>query len=367
MSNRNPKNPPEQLAPGRITYLVGAQYGSEGKGKVSQLLHEMRSYAAAVRIGGANAGHTIIHEGRAWAMQIIPCGWVDPLCRLVIGAGAVVDLPVLYREIRELEQAYGEGFITNRLFVDEKAFVVTDENRTREGGVDGDLHKSIGSTGKGVGLARIDRIRRSTEDNRTMAGWRDDSKLSPSLRGCVVDTLPLLLSMYDHGGHIMVEGTQGSGLSLIHGPWPFVTSEDTNAAGMASAVGFSPRLNSEVVLVARTLPIRVAGNSGPLRDEQTWEQVSELAGRSVTERTTVTKKTRRIGLWDPELFERAVDLNRPDWVALMFADYLPAPQLNAVVDDIGSLGLPVYVTSHGPLIEDTSVTLPGESLPATGE
>jgi adenylosuccinate synthase len=133
----------------------------------------------------------------------------------------------------------------------------------------------------------------------------------------------------------LLEGTQGSGLSLIHGPWPYVTSADTNAAQMAADVGLPPRMITKTLLVARTYPIRVAGNSGPMYQEISWDVISERMGRKITEQTTVTKKTRRVGEWDEYLFVKSCQLNAPTSVALTFVDYLsPADE---GVEDFPSL------------------------------
>ncbi len=130
----------------------------------------------------------------------------------------------------------------------------------------------------------------------------------------------------DSGKKVLVEGTQGSGLSLYHSPhYPKTTSRDTNAAAFMSEVGLSPRLVSEVVLVFRTFPIRVSGaQAGPLSDEFTWEEL-QLESNSPTpvhEYTSVTRKLRRLGRFDWESARAAIKMNRPTRLALNFTDYL---------------------------------------------
>lgn len=123
----------------------------------------------------------------------------------------------------------------------------------------------------------------------------------------------------------MIEGTQGFGLSLLHGGyWPNATSRDTSAAGLLSEAGLSPLDVDDVTLVLRYHPIRVAGNSGPLLNETTWEQVQRLSGRvdRLIEYTTVTKKVRRIAQFDPELVRRAIEINRPTRIVLNHIDYI---------------------------------------------
>jgi adenylosuccinate synthase len=132
----------------------------------------------------------------------------------------------------------------------------------------------------------------------------------------------LILGARERGENTLLEGAQGAGLSLIHGPWPYVTSTDTNASQMAADIGLPPRFINRTVLVVRSHPIRVAGNSGPLKNEITWAELSKRLGKEVEEKTTVTRKIRRIGEWDDDLFMAAVRINAPTSIALMFADYI---------------------------------------------
>ncbi len=251
-------------------------------------------------------------------MQSVPCGWINPTALLVLGKGMLVDFDQLDREVRLIRGTTGED-IRQRLIIDGGAMVLDGRHRQEEGGVDGTLHHRIGSTGKGVGAARRARMNRDPSQIRSVFNTVD---AWPDYRRCVVpDTVRHIQAAVSTGENLLLEGTQGSGLSLIHGPWPYVTSHDTNAAQLAADVGIPPHWVSQVVLVARTFPIRVAGNSGPLKYELTWDEISERVGKETVEKTTVTQKTRRIGEWDSELFMSAVRLNRPTSVAVSFIDY----------------------------------------------
>jgi adenylosuccinate synthase len=293
--------------------VVGAQYGSEGKGVVVHRLATRQHYEFHIRTGGPNAGHSFVHQGRPFTVQSVPVGFVDPNASLVLGAGAVINPRLLEAEIAMLEEA---GFeIRNRLYIDANATVLSIKDERSENHTAGELHQRIGSTGEGVGAARLKRIRRDMEEHSiVMLNLKTFDKM-----GMVCDTVSLL----DKAQSFLLEGTQGSGLSLVHGPWPFCTSADTNAAQLCADAGISPLRLKEVMLVARTMPIRVAGNSGPLINEVSWQALSDRLKKFVIERTTVTKKVRRIGEWDDELFRRAVRLNGPrPSVALTFLDYL---------------------------------------------
>lgn len=296
--------------------LVGGQYGSEGKGRIASMLTD--KFDVHVRVGGANAGHVFYHSGRPWIMCSLPCGWKNPKAQLVLGPGAVVDPDRLAIEVKDIEQVYGEGYVIGRLWIDPNATLTLPQDKLFEGGTAGELHHRIGSTGKGVGAARIGRLERINP----LRVVRNNPEFLARWHGQVAETVPTLHDWMTEGTRVFVEGTQGSGLSLTHGPWPFVTTSDTNASGLLSDCGIAPSWCSGVGLVVRTYPIRVAGTSGPMHDEQTWEDVSEQAGRAVSEQTTVTHKTRRVGAWDDALFRSAVLLNRPSHVFLTFGDYV---------------------------------------------
>ena len=299
---------------GKILAVVGAQYGSEGKGVVINYL--ANQYDVHIRVGGPNAGHSFVHEGKIYKMQVIPCGWTNPRAKIIIGRGALVNPKLFIQELELIEKVYPD--VKNRIFVDFKTGILDTQFADEEGHTHGELHKRIGSTGEGVGVARVARIRRDPINFRQAK----DTLPHEGFEGLLTDTVTLIHNEIKKGTNILLEGAQGAGLSLIHGDYPYVTSHDTNAAQMAADIGIPPQLITDVLLVARTYPIRVAGNSGGLKNEITWDEMSKRIGKPVLEKTTVTRKIRRIGEWDDELFNQAVMLNAPTSVALMFADYL---------------------------------------------
>lgn len=307
---------------GKVTALVGAQFGSEGKGVVA---YKMRNeFDISVRTGAPNAGHSFVHNGQIYKMQSLPCGWPNTNCTLILGAGALVNLEILEREIQMASKV--DPRIRERIYLDRNAGILEPAHHREEGGVDGAMHKRIGSTGEGVGPARRDRIMRDSANFRLAQHLAQNERDFLGINIC--DTVSLLSSSIKGGARVLLEGTQGAGLSLVHGEWPHVTSSDTNAAQMAADAGVPPQWVTDVILVARTFPIRVAGPSGPLTKEVTWEDMSARIGKKVVEFTTVTKKQRRIGEWDDLMFRKAVDLNAPTWVALTFMDYLSPLDVN---------------------------------------
>lgn len=300
---------------GRILAVIGAQYGSEGKGVItSSIAYE---YSVHVRVGSPNAGHTFYWNNDIHTMQSIPCGWINPNARIIIGRGALINIKYLLSEIEHIESYYPD--FTSRLFIDAKAGILDESFQQEEGGLHGDYNARIGSTGEGVGVARIARIKR---DKKLFSHFEDVAHLY-GLAHCITHNTPKLIAdLQDKGENILLEGTQGCALSLLHGEWPFVTSIDTNAASILSEVGIAPFRLTNVLLVARTFPIRVSGNSGNLKNEIDWRVLSSEIGRDVEERTTVTKRIRRVGRWDDDLLFEAILLNNPTSIALTFLDYV---------------------------------------------
>lgn len=291
-----------------ILAIVGGQYGSEGKGVI--VSHLADRFTLAVRTGGPNAGHSLIKDGKVWKMRSVPCTWVNPRCAMVIGPGGVIDPATLIREVNELEAA---GYdIRPRLMVDENATVITHRDIWGE---ETTIANSISSTGEGVGWARMRKISRGLEHWVPVAEALKDAGIR------VGDSLPVV-NMQALIGSVLLEGTQGFGLSLHHGQWPYVTSANCTAAQLASDAGLGITGEWGVMVVFRAFPIRVGGPSGPLSDEMTWDEMSTKLGKEVIERTTVTNKVRRIGRFNWEQSKRAVVANAASSQVLTFADYI---------------------------------------------
>lgn len=333
---------------GSVVALVGAQYGSEGKGAIAAKI--ANDFDVHVRTGAPNAGHTYyIDKPEHWAREdagspdsphhrmkvvarSVPVGVCNPQASLVIGAGGIIDLEQLLLEVEALDSLGLNA--SGRLQVDAKALVIDPlRHRDYEGGIRGHAHEQIGSTGEGVGIARMAHLARGVLvrdfawGNIDHAGDKDIRyKLESVGIGVTSDTSRILSAWWETGSKILLEGTQGSGLSSVHGPWPYCTSSDTNAAQLLVDAGISPTRLTSVILVARTFPIRVAGNSGPMLQETSWENIGESP-----EYTTVTKKQRRVGWWDDDLFKKAVRLNGPARVAVTFMDYID-PLVRGVTD-----------------------------------
>jgi adenylosuccinate synthase len=299
-----------------VTVVVGGQFGSEGKGKlVSHLACKSEGPTAVVRSGGSNAGHTADGFGRRFMLRQLPSGAVAPDCELFLAAGMQIDLDVLLDEIQRVDVG------PSRLRIDPNAVVISDVDRASERRAD--LNRRLGSTLSGTGFALARKVRRDPALRRAQD--------VPELDRYLLKVADALNSRVDEGAQVIVEGTQGFGLSLHHGTYPFVTSRDTTASAFLSECGLAPSLATEVLVVMRTYPIRVAGNSGPLRNELSWDQVARKAGypTALAEYTTVTGQLRRVAEFDWELATRAVAVNRPSAIALHGIDYVNHDDLGA--------------------------------------
>ncbi len=299
-----------------VDVLVGGQYGSEGKGQVAAYLAP--EYRLLVRVGGPNAGHKVWQAPKPYTFHHLPSGSnSSPNAALAIGAGAVIRVPTLLKEIADCQVAH------DRLSIDPQAFIISDadiENERR-------LVSQIGSTGQGVGAATARRVldRGKAREDCTLAENCHD--LRPFIRP-VSDILNVHFGRRDP---VMLEGTQGTGLSLFHGDYPFVTSRDTTVAGCLADAGISPSRVRKVVMVCRTYPIRVespdGGTSGPMSREISLADIAMRSGIPIeeltsNERTSTTDRPRRIGEFDWELLRKSASLNAPTDIALTFVDYL---------------------------------------------
>ena len=298
-----------------VDVIVGGAYGSEGKGQVAAYLAP--EYQLLVRVGGPNAGHSVYEVPRPFVFHHLPSGSRAANAKLMIGAGAVIHVPELQEEISRC------GIDYDRLSIDPQAMVISEADRKKEAR----LQESIGSTGSGVGVATARRIVHRGLKSLQLA--RDIRELRPYIR----DTHLLLEDAFRSGQRVLLEGTQGTGLSLFHGNYPHVTSRDTTVSGCLAEAGIPPSRVRKVVMVCRTYPIRVddppekGATSGPMSTPITWDVVAKRCGYKASdlkknERTSRTKRRRRVGEFEWTLLRKAASLNAPSDIALTFVDYI---------------------------------------------
>jgi adenylosuccinate synthase len=283
-------------------------------GELAKLHGQDGRRVVGVRVAGPNAGHVVVDKGERWAMRQIPVAFINPDAELYIAAGSEIDPAVLLDELDQLE---GAGYdIQGRLKISPQATIL--EPRHIQAEQESDIVSRLGSTAKGVGAARADRIWRTA----TIAGTYAESW--KRTYGLVIKEVELNepLNRRDHLS-VVIEGTQGYGLGLHAGLYPQCTSSDCRAIDFLAMAGISPWAlkvfgphddRFQIHVVTRPNPIRVAGNSGPMLDETSWANLG-----LEEERTTVTKKIRRVGGWDSEIVRQAVIANGIEHVGIAFA------------------------------------------------
>lgn len=260
-----------------IIVIQGAQYGSEGKGQVAANFCTERSVDFAIRTGAINAGHTVYYRGKAYKMQQLPTGWVNPNTKLVIGPGAYIHADTLGEEVEMVAEALQipEQAVRNRLLIDERVATHTIEDEVEAQKANRHLH--IGATGKGCAEAILAKIKNRGRGHLFRHTDASSQYQLVDVPGCIIPAL-------HNGAQLLIEGTQGSLLDLHLGPYPYVTSRMTSAANWVAEAGLSPAFKYEVILVARTYPIRVAGNSGPLPEETSWPTLCRVMNQRLADK-----------------------------------------------------------------------------------
>ena len=287
---------------GNIIIVVGGNYGSESKGLVTGHLAVDRKVKYAVRTGSINAGHSVPYKGKMYKNQQIPVAWVNPRTKLVIGAGAYVSPEILSAEIKMIEKATGTS-LKNRLFIDHRCGAHLPSHHNAEKG----MHERMGSTGEGCSEAIKDKMSRSFD--YVMFKDTTYAKRNDGRHFRIVDTVTMLNDAYDRGNTILLEGTQGTMLDLHLSHYPYCTSRQTIASSWLAEAGLSPSLNTEVVMVCRTFPIRVAGNSGPLPEELEW---STLA-REINNKLVSAEMEPLVGAGSLDTFDNLQALLQKNW------------------------------------------------------
>ena len=221
----------------------------------------------------------------------------------------VISVARLQKEIADCE------LTAERLSIDPQAIIIADEDRKFE---EKKLVSSVGSPGQGVGSATSRKILRTAADPPVQLA-KDIPLLAPFLK----PTLEVLEAAFSTGARIFLEGTQGTGLSVHHGTYPYVTSRETSSSGCLAEAGIAPGRLRKTIMAVRTYPIRVGGNSGPMQSERSWQTISERPGIPLeellkAERTTTTNRERRVAEFDWTLLRKAASLNGPTDIALTF-------------------------------------------------
>ena len=310
-----------------VTTIIGAQWGDEGKGKITDYLADDSKVVARSQ-GGNNAGHTIVIDGKKYKLHLLPSGILRNDIISIIGNGVVVNPDVLLKELDNLSNERGQ------LFISDRAHVIMPYHKLLDGGEESSKGKSlIGTTGNGIGPCYsdkasrigirmgdlldddmiIDRLEKAlprnlallnyygidnnlTVDNlfQTCKEWRN------KLGDFITDTSLLVNQHIDKEDNVLLEGAQGVHIDIEYGTYPFVTSSSPTTAGAALGSGIAPSKIDKVVGVTKAYLTRVG--SGPFPTELE-DEIGEMIRDKGQEFGTTTGRPRRCGWLDLVMLE----------------------------------------------------------------
>jgi len=281
------------------TVVVCGFFGDTGKGKIISYLSLKDKIAVTARAGvGPNAGHTVVYDGKEYRLRMVPSAFVYEKCRLLMGPGVLINPQILIQEI-ELTKSQSRVGVDPRCAVIEPKHIEADRR--------GELAEKIKTTGTGTGPCNAERAL------RTVKLARD----TPNLKNYLTDVPLEVNEALDQGKSVLIEGTQGTYLSLYHGTYPYCTSKDVTASAACSDVGVGPTKVDDVILVFKAYTTRVGG--GPLPNELSMEEAEK---RGWAEVATVTGRKRRAAPFNYDLARRAVMLNGATQAAVTKIDVL---------------------------------------------
>ncbi|TYL41825.1 MULTISPECIES: adenylosuccinate synthase [Dickeya] len=335
---------------GKNVVVLGTQWGDEGKGKVVDLLTERAKYVVRYQ-GGHNAGHTLVINGEKTVLHLIPSGILRENVISIIGNGVVLAPDALLKEMTALE-ARGVP-VRERMLLSEACplilpyHVALDNAREKARGA-----KAIGTTGRGIGPAYEDKVARrglrvgDLFDRESFAiklkeimeyhnfqlvhyykadavdyqkTLNDVLAVADILTGMVVDVSDLLYKAHQRGDYVMFEGAQGTLLDIDHGTYPYVTSSNTTAGGVATGSGLGPRYVDYVLGIVKAYSTRVG--AGPFPTEL-FDEVGEHLSQKGNEFGATTGRRRRTGWLDAVAVRRAVQINSLSGFCLTKLDVL---------------------------------------------
>lgn len=335
------------------TVVVGAQWGDEGKGKITDILAENADLVVRYQ-GGNNAGHTVVIGDDEFRLHLIPSGILHPDCTCIMGDGTLIDPDVLAQEIAGFQQ---RGYSCENLRISCNAHVIMPYHRLLDGLAEEARGRgSIGTTRRGIGPAYTDKVARMPRPVR-FGDLRDERTLQSLIAEQLAQKNVIIQALYDHppldpdevfqqvwpsaeivskyaadtrriiqtaardGKRIVLEGAQGTFLDLDYGTYPFVTSSHPVAGGACLGTGIGPTAIDEVTLVCKAYTTRVG--AGILPTEAEDEAAHHLRERG-GEYGTTTGRPRRCGWLDGVVLRTAALLNGATSVAVTKLDVLDA-------------------------------------------
>ena len=350
--------------------VIGAQWGDEGKGKITDLLS--RSADVVVRYqGGNNAGHTVVVGDRTFKLHLIPSGILYPKTECIIASGTVIDPKVLLEEVDRLKDL---GISTENLFIAETAHVTMPYHRVLDrASEDQRAEHKIGTTGRGIGPTYADKSERV---GIRMIDLMDEKRMPKKLRWAIEQKNIVLQKLYnlepldadaiieEYRGYanrlrphvvdaslkvdaairerrnVLFEGAQGTLLDLDHGTYPYVTSSNPVAGGACIGVGVGPTCIDRVIGVAKAYTTRVG--EGPFPTEL-HDDIGSHIGERGAEFGTTTGRKRRCGWFDGVIGRYAVRINGLDCLAVTKLD---------VLDDLEEIKVCTAYELDGKIVRD---------------
>jgi adenylosuccinate synthase len=298
--------------------ILGCQWGDEGKGRIVDLY--AADYDVVARFGGGdNAGHSIVVGSQELALRIVPSAVMHPGVELFVGGGTVINPQTLLEEFGRLAAI---GIDTSRVKISDRAHVVLPHHVMRDAAAERERGSgAIGTTGRGIGPAYVDRVARSgirfadviasfvlrqAQDDKVAQDDRVVLEAARRLTPHVVDGVEYIHERLRSGKRILLEGAQGALLDVGYGTYPYVTSSHTIAGGACTGLGIGPGAIGRVIGVFKAYCTRVG--AGPLPSELHDERGEKLR-RQGGEFGTVTGRPRRCGWFDAVAARYAVALN----------------------------------------------------------
>ena len=325
--------------------IVGLQWGDEGKGKIVDHMAQTHDYVCRFA-GGHNAGHTIVIDGKKYALHLIPSGVLNAKAKNIVGNGVVLSPKDFIKEMVQFDDLVGRLFLSDKAHLLLPYHALIDQAKERMKG-----DKAIGTTGKGIGPAYGDKIARIGhrlgellnpekltgkivayfEQNKAIFDAMEietpnEAELLVELQDYkdilgkhIVDTTQMMWQIMDEGKKILLEGAQGTMLDIDHGTYPYVTSSSTVSAGACTGLGINPKDIGKVTGIAKAYCTRVGNGPFPSED---FGAEGDLLRKNGHEFGTTTGRPRRCGWFDAVAMRHAVRVNGVDQVSLMKLDVL---------------------------------------------
>jgi len=335
-----------------VSVLVGMQWGDEGKGKVVDLLSGDKDVIGRYQ-GGANAGHTVVIDGKEFVLHLIPSGILRDGKICVIGSGVVVDPFALIEEIKTVEKSGIK--VAGRLFISPRAHCILPIHKVQDvANENKNTQKKIGTTGKGIGPAYSDKTSRI---GIPLFYLNDKKRLEPAVKALVErknclmehlyggekfvvdkvlesiesvapkilpyigDTRKIIAEGIAEGKEILCEGAQGTMLDIDYGTYPFVTSSHTISGGVCTGLGIPPQKIKKVIGVIKAYTTRVGEGPFPTElTDTTGNKIQEEGG----EFGATTGRPRRCGWFDGVVAKYSAEINGIDEIVLTKLDVLDA-------------------------------------------